>query len=338
MYCNPTFSECPFFGNKLTNIILPGTLKTIRQRAFLGSSLLTEIDLPEGLETIEGVAFASCTRLSNITFPNTLKTIGDSAFQSAAIEGVVIPSEVISIGENPFSLCRQLKNVSVMSNNLNYKTIGGVLYSKEGKRLVLYPNGLESSIYQIPAGVESINGYAFYGDQHLIEVIIPEKVTSIGRYCFYLNTGIRDIYLPKSLTTIGSGTFTECSNLTLYCWDGRPAHIYAQTNGIPFVLRDTPINNPDLKLPSSLNKIEDEAFSGIAAKRVMLAEDVSKIGSLAFANCPNLIAIYIPENCTSIATNAFSGVSGHTIYGYDSNYAEFYANKQGYGFVGVDWD
>ena len=51
-----------------------------------------------------------------------------------------------------------------------------------------------------------------------------------------------------------------------------------------------------------------EAFTGIAAKRVKLSDQVTAIGARAFANCPNLVGIYIPGDCNSIAATAFSGV------------------------------
>ncbi len=97
-----------------------------------------------------------------------------------------------------------------------------------------------------------------------------------------------------------------------------------------------PLSKFDFKLPASLKTIEAEAFAGISARRVKLAEGVSKISSSSFANCPNLTCIYIPDGCTSIATNAFTGVINLTIYGHDGSYAEFFAGKHGYDFISVE--
>ena len=62
-----------------------------------------------------------------------------------------------------------------------------------------------------------------------------------------------------------------------------------------------------LKLPESMQTIEDEAFEGIAANYVVLPNTVTSIGSRAFADCTNLKAIVIPESVTSIADDAFNG-------------------------------
>ena len=90
---------------------------------------------------------------------------------------------------------------------------------------------------------------------------------------------------------------------------------------------------PDLLLPSSMDTIEEEAFEGGAFKYVKLAEGVKTIEKRAFADCPNLKDIYIPEETVRIATDAFEGVSGLTIHGREGSYAEFYAQKFGFGFV-----
>ena len=73
------------------------------------------------------------------------------------------------------------------------------------------------------------------------------------------------------------------------------------------------------------------------AEGIRLPEICAQIGSRAFADCPNLVAIYIPANCTNIATDAFVGATSLTIYGREGSYAEFYASKYEFEFVAVDW-
>lgn len=107
------------------------------------------------------------------------------------------------------------------------------------------------------------------------------------------------------------GSYTPPGNVTLYAiWSG-----------------------PDFILPSSLTTIEAEAFSGGAFTHVKLPEGVTAIGTRAFADCPNLRYIYIPEATTGIARDAFSGVSGLTILGTSGSYAEFFAQRYGYTFT-----
>ena len=92
----------------------------------------------------------------------------------------------------------------------------------------------------------------------------------------------------------------------------------------------------DFILPDSLTTIEAEAFEGGAFRYVQLPEGAIMIGSRAFADCPSLAYIYIPEETGTIAVDAFSGVSGLTILGRSGSYAEFYAQRNGIAFVAVE--
>lgn len=91
----------------------------------------------------------------------------------------------------------------------------------------------------------------------------------------------------------------------------------------------------DFTTPSSLKTIGDEAFRGIAAKYVRIANKVTRIDSNAFAYCGNLSCVLIPESCTTIASNAFVGDSGLIIYGKSGSYAESYASGKGFTFKAV---
>ena len=51
----------------------------------------------------------------------------------------------------------------------------------------------------------------------------------------------------------------------------------------------------------------------------------------AFADCPNLKHVYMPQKTVIIGSNVFP--AGVTIHGKDGSYAEFYANKNGFDFI-----
>lgn len=66
---------------------------------------------------------------------------------------------------------------------------------------------------------------------------------------------------------------------------------------------------PALHLPETLTKIESEAFAGISTEVVVIPSTCTSIGSRAFANCTQLLAVYRPESLTDIAEDAFAGCS-----------------------------
>lgn len=90
---------------------------------------------------------------------------------------------------------------------------------------------------------------------------------------------------------------------------------------------------PDFVLPAALREIEEEAFEGGVFRCVQLGENVEAIRNRAFADCSELRYIIIPEGTTYIAADAFEGTTQLTIIGTSGSYAEFYAQKHGYGFM-----
>ena len=88
-------------------------------------------------------------------------------------------------------------------------------------------------------------------------------------------------------------------------------------------------------LPSSVQIIEDEAFSGTAAEDVILSENVESIGKNAFSENSQLSDIYIPETTVHIADSAFDG-SEVTIHGIEGSYADEWAQEHGVRFVHED--
>lgn len=90
-------------STKITEIVLPSTLKSISGRAaFSGCSALSAINLPEGLETIGVRVFENDDALTSVVLPSTLTTIGDSAFEDSGIVGAYIPASVTTIGNRVF--------------------------------------------------------------------------------------------------------------------------------------------------------------------------------------------------------------------------------------------
>ena len=90
---------------------------------------------------------------------------------------------------------------------------------------------------------------------------------------------------------------------------------------------------PDLALPASLITIESEAFTGGAFRYVKLSENTVSIGWHAFANCPNLTYIYIPEATKEIDLAAFGDLNALTILGKPNSTAEEYAKEHHYTFI-----
>ena len=116
----------------------------------------------------------------------------------------------MSIEEDVFLNCCGLMSISVSTVNLNYKSVNGLLCSKDGKRLIAGVNG--NAV--IPSGVLSVETGAFKGRSGLRSVMIPEGVTNIHLYAFKDCSGLTSVTVPSSVKEISAYAFSGCSSLT----------------------------------------------------------------------------------------------------------------------------
>ena len=83
------------------NSIIPNSVTSIGDRAFLGCSGLTSITIPNSVTSIGDWAFADCNGLTSITIPNSVTSIGGSAFSRCS--GL---TSIISLNKTP-PICQQ---------------------------------------------------------------------------------------------------------------------------------------------------------------------------------------------------------------------------------------
>ncbi|MDO5435742.1 MAG: leucine-rich repeat protein [Clostridia bacterium] len=112
-----------------------------------------------------------------------------------------------------------------------------------------------------------------------------------------------------SATGLTEGTYCAICGEVLVPQEVIPAtHIHHMQSGICVTCGSSfDISAMDvLRLPDALVQIDPEAMSGTAAEAVIVPPACTRIGSRAFAACPNLKYIFLPEG-VSIAEDAFDG-------------------------------
>ena len=77
-------------------------------------------------------------------------------------------------------------------------------------------------------------------------------------------------------------------------------------------------------LPAGLTEIEEEAFAGIAAEKIIVPQGVTRIGDRAFADCPNLKELELPEGITFEGEPLY-GSGPVFVYGPAGSWLEAYA-------------
>ena len=140
--------------------------------------------------------------------------ICDGAFYRCEnLQQIILPSSVTSIGDEVFGFCENLQEINVTESNEFYRDVDGVLYTKDLKVIICYPQGKKDEKIVIPSGVTSIGRSAFFGCSNLRKITIPHGVTSIGDGAFSCCRNLREITLPPSVTSIEDNAFWGCENL-----------------------------------------------------------------------------------------------------------------------------
>ena len=99
-----------------------------------------------------------------------------------------------------------INNITVDNKNPYFKSLDGILYSKDGANLILCPPNLNLQVYNLPEGVTTIAEGAFKGNNSLTHISMPASITSIG------NDAFAD--LDNSLGISYNGNLTNFNNIS----------------------------------------------------------------------------------------------------------------------------
>ena len=142
-------------GN-IEKIIIPDSVKYIRDWVFYNCINLTSINIPDSVESIGYWAFYKCEKLKSIRIPDSVKSIESSAFYSCInLISITIPDSVKSIGAYAFARCESLTSINIpesieyVRQNVFYncKNLKSLTFKEKTidqvKSMEYYPFGLE---------------------------------------------------------------------------------------------------------------------------------------------------------------------------------------------------
>lgn len=100
-----------FAGSKITEVVIPNSVKRIGESAFAYADDLVNVTLPLNLKVIPKKCFAG-TSIVNIALPEGIQTIGYGAFQSCSLlHTVMLPSTLKLIEAYAFNYCHNLYEI-----------------------------------------------------------------------------------------------------------------------------------------------------------------------------------------------------------------------------------
>ncbi len=244
----------------LETVKINSGVEEIGKAAFQGCTSLANITIADSVKLIGQNAFGS-TRYYNTSanWKNNTLNIGkhlinvrssvsgafsvpagtkaiseDAFFESKNITEISIPSSVTGIYDGAFRNCTSLKNITVAGDNGSYSAQSGVLYNKDGSKLICCPVSNTASTMNIANNVETIADYAFYGSKNLVNVKLSNSVTEIGEYAFYDCNNLSTISIPANVKAIGDWAFAESEKLTVYVQADTFAEAYVKENEIKY--------------------------------------------------------------------------------------------------------
>ena len=96
---------------------------------------------------------------------------------------------------------------------------------------------------------------------------------------------------------------------------------------------DSIISKNAFTLPLSLQRIEEEAFAGIAARTVVFRDGLISVGENAFQNVDSLVDVFIPPTMLLIAESSLPKNTNLTIHGVRGSYIYKWAHDHSFSFI-----
>lgn len=298
---------------KLRSIV--GVKDDIHCRFGLGYvSDVTSLTIPEGVENITG-SFRHFQHVRNINVPSTVKMVDLEAFRFRMDDGYY--ADWFQYYPDVNNTFYDLERINISSEHLDFKSIDGVLYSKDGKTLILCPRG-RKGVYNVPNGVTRLEVRSFYGCNQLTEINlpytlreigepasidsngtalgvfawctmlrelnIPEGVESVCDYAFRNCASFRSLKFPNTMKVIGRSSCTRINDVRTIDWNN--CHLDAILDGA-FEFQNWCDNSLPpyykLSLPMHVKYIGSNAFTYcLAPDKLELSPDLKYIGTNAF--------------------------------------------------------
>lgn len=254
-------SSGAFEYTAIDEITIPNSVKSIDSWAFSCTNI-ESFNVTANVESLSGNAFSGCTSLKAITVDSNNKYfysvdgilfeksefsfLGDTlAVYPSSKEGesYTIPDNVQYLGYNAFeelvylkelnipaimtyltlSSSSNLEKINVAEGNEDYKSVDGVVYSKDGNTLLFYPNGATAETYEVLSSAKKAEYYAVVNNAHIKELTLPEGFETLDEYTIYSCENLKTINLPSTLNKLGNNFVRNCPNLTAINFNGTMA-------------------------------------------------------------------------------------------------------------------
>ncbi len=287
-----------FFGTQYEEIRFPKKEPEISADAFRGSKWL---DMQKGAVVIGTMLYRFPRDMQELVVPRHVRKFHPEVFKGChALKKLVTP--ILPLGRDIENLQRwgrcssltitsgtayiniallrkwhSLEEVVVADGHKKYRTLDGVLYSRDGRTLVWYPAGRTGEMFTVPEGVKKIGEFAFENQGYMRKILLPESVVTLGTGAFSgcgrledigLSSGIREI--PDAGTYRGAGVFAECRKLRRIVLPDKLSYLGS------FAFYNSGLCS--IVLGEGLEQIGEYALMAAGLKEIVLPPGVKRVG------------------------------------------------------------
>jgi len=292
-------------GNPLTNIThghtQAGYLAAINSRFFgyrgQAGREGAVVTVPESCASI-GIECFKDSEIDTVILPDTLRAVGTEAFADLSEMAVALPAGIEYAGDKAFYNCAKM-------------TADDLQKLRQVKERAFYgcPGIKKMTIVH---DAETLGTEAFYGCSGLTEVTIPVELSdydSFDQAC----SNVEAIHYTMGSTGIMDGMVWFVENTTLEYYSREKLKSIDFESGILEIgsrrfEKCAVLEQADL--PDTLVKIDDHAFDGCSALKIVFPETLKNIGGVAFNDCIGIETLIIPKGVEAVGDGAFYGCSG----------------------------
>lgn len=317
------FKDC----KNLKKVSIPNTVTEIGRHSFQNTGI-KKIVIPSSVKKIGIEALYGCDSLKKITMPGTFKVKRPQTDEDA--NGIMFGKKIESVTFNTKLNIQNVKycdanNLYVSKKDNKYKSINGVIYSKDGKSIVRVPAKRKELVIEDGCTTFSLQSVLYaldvpdYGDvvvcSELKKIVIPDSVMTIDNTSYKANywstedsiinqvvINSKNIDTQSIVTLLDNLEQVKVENIATQLpekiknVDG----MYISDDGV--LIKYTG-HKSEVVVPSEVKEIAIRAFANDSfnedddkLEKVVLPEGIKKISEEAFSNRQKLTEINLPES------------------------------------------